>query len=43
MFSTLNNLRDLSLSLPAGTLVGYTENEIKENFRDRMKALRDEN
>jgi len=42
MFSTLNNLRDLSLSLPAGTLVGYTENEIKENFRDRMKALKDE-
>ena len=40
MFSTLNNLRDLSLSLPAGTLVGYTENEIKENFRDRMKALK---
>ena len=42
MFSTLNNLRDLSLSLPAGTLVGYTENEIKENFRDRMKALKEE-
>jgi hypothetical protein len=42
MFSTLNNLRDLSLTLPAGTLVGYTENEIKENFRDRMKALKDE-
>ena len=42
MFSTLNNLRDLTLSLPAGTLVGYTENEIKENFRDRMKALKDE-
>jgi len=39
MFSTLNNLRDLSLSLPAGTLVGYTENEIKENFRDRIELL----
>jgi hypothetical protein len=42
MFSTLNNLEDISLSIPAGTLVGYTENEIKENFRDRMKALKDE-
>ena len=39
MFSTLNNLRDLSLSLPAGTLVGYTENEIKENFRDHIELL----
>ena len=42
MFSTLNNLRDISLDLSAGTLVGYTESEIKENFRDRMKALKDE-
>jgi hypothetical protein len=39
MFSTLNNLRDISLDLSAGTLVGYTESEIKENFRDRVELL----
>jgi hypothetical protein len=39
MFSTLNNLEDISLSLPAGTLVGYTENEIKENFQNRIELL----
>ena len=39
MFSTLNSLRDLSLSLPAGTLVGHTESEVEENFRDRTELL----
>ena len=40
MFSTLNNLRDISLELPAGTLVGYTESEIKEYFGDHIKAFK---
>jgi hypothetical protein len=40
MFSTLNNLNDISSTLSAGTLVGYTESEIKEYFRDRIEALK---
>jgi hypothetical protein len=42
MFSTLNNLLDISLKLPAGTLVGYTESEIKEYFHDHIQALKSE-
>jgi hypothetical protein len=40
MFSTLNNLRDISLKLSAGTLVGYTESEIKEYFGDHIQAFK---
>jgi hypothetical protein len=40
--STLNNLRDISLNLSAGTLVGYTESEIKEYFCDHIQALKAE-
>jgi hypothetical protein len=40
MFSTLNNLIDISLDLSAGTLVGYTESEIKEYFGDHIQALK---
>ena len=40
MFSTLNNLLDISMELPAGTLVGYTESEIKEYFGDHIKAFK---
>jgi hypothetical protein len=42
MFSTLNNLQDISLDLSAGTLVGYTESEIKEYFRDHIQAFKAE-
>lgn len=42
MFSTLNNLIDISLELPAGTLVGYTESEIKEYFCDHIDAFKAE-
>ena len=40
MFSTLNNLLDISLKFPAGTLVGYTESEIKEYFHDHIQAFK---
>ena len=42
MFSTLNNLIDISLKLSAGTLVGYTESEIKEYFCDHIQAFKAE-
>jgi len=42
MFSTLNNLLDISLDLSAGTLVGYTESEIKEYFCDHIQAFKAE-
>jgi hypothetical protein len=42
MFSTLNNLLDISLDLSAGTLVGYTESEIKEYFCDHIEAFKAE-
>ena len=40
MFSTLNNLRDISLEVSAGSLVGYTEKEILKYFPDHIKALK---
>ena len=35
------NLWDISLTLPAGTLVGYTESDIKEYFGDRLQAFKE--
>ena len=42
MFSTLNNLRDISFDINAGSLVGYTEKEILKYFPDHIKALKRE-
>jgi len=38
VFSTLNNLNDLSLEKRFGTLLGYTEEELAENFREHLEA-----
>jgi len=38
VFSTLNNLNDISLSKKFGTLLGYTENELVENFNEHLAA-----
>ena len=40
MFSTLNNLRDISLDVNAGTLVDYTESEVRADFCNHIKALK---
>ena len=40
MFSTLNNLDDISLDLQAGTLCGYTENEIRTYFHHHIQAYK---
>jgi hypothetical protein len=37
VFSTLNNLNDLSLDEEFGTLLGYTEKELVDNFDDYLK------
>ena len=42
MFSTLNNLRDISFDINAGSLVGYTESEIRIYFCHHIKALKAE-
>ncbi len=42
MFSTLNNLVDISFDINAGSLVGYTESEILKYFPDHIKALKRE-
>ena len=41
MFSTLNNLVDISLDVNAGTL-GYTESEVRAFFCNHIKALKAE-
>jgi len=38
VFSTLNNLNDMSLDEHFGTLLGYTEEELVENFDEYLKA-----
>ncbi|NME71316.1 ATP-binding protein [Flammeovirga aprica] len=44
IFSDLNNLNDITLKKQYNTLVGYTEEEIKLHFHDRIQLLmRDEN
>ena len=40
MFSTLNNRRDISFNINAGSLVGYTEIEIRTYFSDHIIALK---
>ena len=39
IFSDLNNLTDLTMDARAATLMGYTHEELKENFRDHIAAL----
>ncbi len=39
LFSGLNNLRDISLYPAFGTLLGYTEEEIMENFSDYLEGV----
>lgn len=39
IFSDLNNLNDITLKKQYNTLVGYTEEEIKLNFDDRIHLL----
>ncbi len=38
VFSTLNNLNDISLDRKFGTLLGYTEKELAENFDEHIEA-----
>jgi hypothetical protein len=38
VFSTLNNLNDMSLDEDFGTLLGYTEKELVENFGEYLEA-----
>ena len=40
MFSTLNNLKDISFDINAGTLVGYTESEVRTFFSKHIAALK---
>ena len=40
MFSTLNNLLDISFEVSAGSVVGYTESEIQTYFCHHIKALK---
>jgi len=38
VFSTLNNLNDMSIDEDFGTLLGYTEKELVENFGEYLEA-----
>jgi hypothetical protein len=40
MFSTLNNLKDISFNVKAGTLVGYTESDVRAYFSKHIAALK---
>jgi hypothetical protein len=39
VFSGLNNLEDISMSDEYSSLLGYTQNELEENFKDHIGAL----
>ena len=39
LFSGLNNLKDISLYPEFGTLLGYTESEILENFKEYLEGI----
>ncbi len=41
IFSGLNNIRDITLSKESVSLFGYTEDELKLYFQDRIKELSD--
>jgi hypothetical protein len=40
LFSGLNNFKDLTFDMRAGTLVGYTEQELRDNFPHHLEAFR---
>jgi hypothetical protein len=42
VFSDLNNLRDITLSKPFATLLGYTETELRHYFEPYLAQLADE-
>jgi hypothetical protein len=42
IFSDLNNLTDLSMHREAGTLLGYTQEELEANFSEYIDALGEE-
>jgi hypothetical protein len=42
IFSDLNNLTDLSMHRRAGTLLGYTQEELESNFGEYIQALAEE-
>jgi hypothetical protein len=42
IFSDLNNLTDLSMHREAGTLLGYTQEELESNFREYIDVLKEE-
>jgi hypothetical protein len=39
VFSGLNNLRDITLSHPFSTLLGYTEDELRDYFAESIEAI----
>ena len=39
LFSDLNNLTDISMDARYATMFGYTQEELEENFSDRLSAL----
>ena len=39
IFSDLNNLIDVTMDLPQATLLGYTHDEVKKYFPEKLKAL----
>ena len=43
IFSDLNNLTDLTMDARAATLLGYTREEVKANFPERLAALAEAN
>lgn len=42
VFSGLNNLRDLTISTPYATLLGYTQEELLHYFKDRIEDMKKE-
>ncbi|TAE19094.1 MAG: AAA family ATPase [Bacteroidetes bacterium] len=43
IFSDLNNLKDITLSPPFATLLGYTEEEMEHYFHERIAQIAQEN
>ena len=42
LFSELNNLTDITMDARFATMLGYTQEELEENFSDRLALLTDE-
>jgi hypothetical protein len=39
IFPSVNNVRDISVDLSAGTLAGFTEKEIREAYPEHLQHL----